>query len=376
MFLLPVFYKRLLIAIMRWALEYAALFLGSMALAGVMTWLVRSWALRWKILDYPTAERKIHRQPIPLLGGWALYLTMAVMTISLWLTGRLAGAHISPALLGGFFLAGGVLMLGGFLDDRQPLRWYQSLVFPLIAAAVVIVAGLQVAFVTNPFGGLLYLNQWPAGTLKLFGHSRVWLPLADSLSFLWLLATMYTTKLLDGLDGLASSVSGIAALVIFGVSLFWDAPQSITSYIAIILAGSLAGFLLWNWHPAKIFLGESGSTFIGFSLGVLSILTGGKIATALLVMGLPMLDVAWSIIRRVRSGHNPMSGDDGHIHFRFLQLGWSQRQVVLFMSFLALLFGSVSFFTTSIGKIIALGVLLIAMIGLLLFITPKKKYEK
>jgi UDP-N-acetylmuramyl pentapeptide phosphotransferase/UDP-N-acetylglucosamine-1-phosphate transferase len=233
-----------------------------------------------------------------------------------------------------------------------------------------------VAFVTNPFGGLLYLNQWPAGTLKLFGHSRVWLPLADSLAFLWLLATMYTTKLLDGLDGLASSVSGIAALVIFGVSLFWDAPQSITSYIAIILAGSLAGFLLWNWHPAKIFLGESGSTFIGFSLGVLSILTGGKIATALLVMGLPMLDVAWSIIRRVRSGHNPMSGDDGHIHFRFLQLGWSQRQVVLFMSFLALLFGSVSFFTTSIGKIIALGVLLIAMIGLLLFITPKKKYEK
>ncbi len=376
MSLLPVFYKRLLIAIMRWVLEYLALFLSSAALAGLLTWFVRSLALRWKILDYPTSERKIHHQPVPLLGGWSLYLTMSLMTTVLWFSGRLSDSHISPALLIGFFVAGAVLMLGGFLDDRRPLQWYQSLFFPLIAAAIVIAAGLQVAFVTNPFGGLIYLNQWPAGRSDFFGHSRLWLPLADSLAFLWLLATMYTTKLLDGLDGLASSVSGIAAIVIFGVSLFWDTPQSITSYLALILAGSLVGFLIWNWYPAKIFLGESGSTFLGFSLGVLSILTGGKIATALLVMGLPMLDVVWSIIRRLRSGHNPMSGDDGHIHFRFLQLGWSQRQVVLFMSFLALLFGGISFFTSSIGKIIALGFLVLAMTCLLFFITPKKRHEK
>ncbi len=358
---------------MRWALEYFIVFLTAVALAGVLTWLIRSLAISWKILDYPTEKRKIHTQPIPLLGGWALYLTMLLLTAGLWFSGRLQGAHISPTLLVGFFIAGLVLMIGGFLDDRKRLLWYQSLIFPLLAAGIVILAGLQVAFVTNPFGGLLYLNQWPAGRLELFGHSRLWLPLADSLAFLWLLATMYTTKLLDGLDGLASSVSGIAALVIFSVSLFWDTPQSITSYIAIILAGSLVGFLFWNWYPAKIFLGESGSTFLGFSLGVLSILTGGKIATALLVMGLPMLDVVWSVIRRISSGHSPMSGDGGHLHFRFLQLGWSQRQVVLFMSLLALLFGSVSLLTSPIGKIVALGFLVLAMIVLLVIITPKKQ---
>jgi UDP-GlcNAc:undecaprenyl-phosphate GlcNAc-1-phosphate transferase len=357
---------------MRWALEYFFIFSLAAVLAGLLTGLVRRLALHWKILDYPTSERKIHHQPVPLLGGWALYLTMSVITAGLWFAGKLVGSQVSGTLLLGFFIAGAVLMLGGFLDDRRALHWYQSLFFPIVAAVIVIVAGLQVAYVTNPFGGLIYLNQWPAGRSTFFGYSRLWLPLADSLAFLWLLATMYTTKLLDGLDGLATSVSGIAALVIFGVSLFWDIPQSITSYIAIILAGSLVGFLFWNWHPAKIFLGESGSTFLGFTLGVLSILTGGKIATALLVMGLPMLDVVWSIVRRLRSGHNPMAGDDGHIHFRFLQLGWSQRQVVLFMSFLALLFGSVSFFTTSIGKIIALGVLVLAMIFLLFIITPKK----
>jgi len=358
---------------MRLALEYSLVFLVAGITSVLLTWLVRMLALRWKILDHPTDQRKIHHQPIPLLGGWALYLTMLVLTAGLWLGGRLGATDSSPTLLLGFFVAGAVLMAGGFLDDRKRLPWFQSLLFPLLAAAIVIIFGLQVAFVTNPFGGLIYLNHWQLGRWEFFGHSRLWLPLADSLAFLWLLATMYTTKLLDGLDGLASSVSGIAALVIFGVSLFWDIPQSITSYIALILAGSLFGFLLWNWYPAKIFLGESGSTFIGFTLGVLSILTGGKIATALLVMGLPMLDVLWSIIRRLHSGHNPLMGDSGHIHFRFLQLGWSQRQVVLFMSLLALLFGSVSFFTSSMGKIIALGGLIIAMVVLLLVLTPKQK---
>ena len=326
-----------------------AFFLAA-GLAWLATLIVRKLALKFKILDLPDSPRKIHSQPLPLLGGWAIFIALALTASVLLVWGFIPDNKVSVSLIGGFFAGGLILMLGGWLDDKYDLSWFQSLFFPVAACLTVIWAGLEVTYISNPLGGLVYLQDWPY-------------QLPAILLFFWLLAMIYTTKLLDGLDGLASSIGLVASLVIFGVSLFWDDRGSTTTYLSLALAGSLLGFLIWNWHPAKIFLGESGSTFIGFSLGVLAILTGGKFATALLVMGLPMLDVVWTILRRWGSRSKIFSlGDTGHLHFRLLRLGLSQPQVVIFMSLMALMFGSVSFFTTSQGKLVALVILTLVML--------------
>ena len=170
-------------------------------------------------------------------------------------------------------------------------------------------------------------------------------------------------------------VTAIGALVIFTVSLYWDVPSSGTSVLALILAGACLGFLIYNWHPAKIFLGEGGSVFCGFMLGVLAIISGSKIATALLIMGIPILDVIWVIIRRLWQGRSPVSADRKHLHFRLLDIGLSQRQAVIFLYFLTAAFGVTSLFLRSRGKLIALAVLagIMVFLGLGLVVIYKKK---
>ena len=182
------------------------------------------------------------------------------------------------------------------------------------------------------------------------------------LAFLWLLGMIYTTKFLDGLDGLVAGVTTIGAIIIFIVSLYWDIPLSGTSILALILAGACLSFLIFNWHPAKIFLGEGGSIFCGFILGVLAIISGSKIATALLIMGIPILDVFWVIIRRIWQGKSPAQADSKHLHFRLLDIGLSQPQAVIFLYFLTASFGITSLFLHSKGKIIALAVLALFMV--------------
>ena len=257
-------------------------------------------------------------------------------------------------------------MLVGFLDDAFRLTWWQQMLGPILAVSIMIAAGLEIPFVTNPFGtGVLDLGEFFAGGMIV--------PTEGILIFLWLLGMMYTTKLLDGVDGLASSISFVATLVIFVVSLFWDHSGSTTSFLALTLAGAILGFLVWNWHPAKIFLGEGGSIFLGFMLGVLAIISGGKIATALLVMGVPILDVLWIIGRRLVSGQRIFSADKKHLHFRLLQAGMTQRQVALSLALVSLAFGSVSFVFGTRAKLIALAVLLVFMLGLALVLVRHEK---
>ena len=140
------------------------------------------------------------------------------------------------------------------------------------------------------------------------------------------------------------------------------------SLAALILAAACLGFLFFNWQPAKIFLGEGGSLFLGYSLAVLSIISGGKIAIALLVMGLPILDMAWTIIRRLRAGKNPFKfADRKHLHFRLLNLGIGIRKSVLFFYIISIIFGLAALFLQSQGKALALVALLIIMILVVIF---------
>ena len=331
----------------------AAICAFSLSVAGTL--LVRRLAWHFKILDQPDGGRKIHRRATPLLGGTAIYLALAITFLIFHeqlLVGDLTWTHWTGFLVGGL-----ILMIGGFLDDKNNLEPWQQLLFPFLAIAAVLLGGVEIARLSDLQGGILNLNEWPWLSPLLIG--------------IWLLGMMYTTKLLDGVDGLVSGVSVIGALVIFLFTLTTNYYQPDIALAALILAAATAGFLIFNFNPASIFLGEGGSLFLGFSLGVLSIISGSKIAIALLIMGLPIIDVAWTIGRRVVAGKNPFrSPDKKHFHHRLLAAGLSQKQTVFVYYILAATFGIAGLFLQSRGKLLAL-LGLVAVIFLLVIFLPR-----
>lgn len=341
---------------------YLVSFTVALALSIALTPLAKKFAFYYKILDHPNQARKIHQQPTALLGGLAVYLAFSLTTLGFLISGNLLDGRTTTWQIGAILIGGLILMLGGILDDKYRIKPWQQILFPLFAASLVIASGVKVQFVTNPLGGVIVFP----------------VALGTVVAFLWLVGMMYTTKFLDGLDGLLSGITTIGALIIFGVSLFWDVPMSTTSILALILTGSTLGFLFFNWHPAKIFLGEGGSVFCGFMLGVLAIISGSKIATALLIMGIPILDVAWVIIRRFLQGNSPTQGDRKHLHFRLLDIGLSHRQTVVVLYLITTTFGLSSIYLPSFGKVIALVILIIFMIilaGGLVYIFQRKNED-
>ncbi|MBU1663520.1 undecaprenyl/decaprenyl-phosphate alpha-N-acetylglucosaminyl 1-phosphate transferase [Patescibacteria group bacterium] len=328
---------------------YIQIFTITLLLSAALTWLVMKLAMKLGIMDKPDAYRKIHILETPLLGGLAIFATFFII---LYLVRyQLLSGNLEPRHWLGFFAGGAWLMIGGFLDDKYNLKPIQQIIWPFLAIASVIIGGVEIEKITNPFGGFIYLGAF-----------------STILIALWLFGIMYTTKLLDGLDGLVSGMTAIGALVIFLFTMSEKYYQSDIGLAALILAAACLGFLFFNWHPAKIFLGEGGSLFLGYALGVLAIISGGKIAIALLVMGLPILDVAWTILRRLVAWKNPFKfADKKHLHFRLLNMGLSVKKSVLFFYIISIIFGLAALFLQSKGKVLALTALLVIMILVVMF---------
>ena len=266
----------------------------------------------------------------------------------------------------GFFIGALILIIGGTLDDKYNFSPKKQIIFPLLAIAAVLIGGVEITKLSNPLGGYFSLG------------TALWL--SPIFIAIWLMGMMYTTKLLDGVDGLVSGVSAIGALVIFLFTLTTKYYQPDIAFASLVLAGAILGFLFYNFNPASIFLGEGGSLFLGYALGVLAIISGGKIAIALLVMGIPILDVAWTILRRLLSGKNPFkTADKKHLHHRLLALGLNQKQTVLVFYVLSALFGLSGLFLQSQGKVLALIIIVLLMLVLVIsfsYIKPKKNKEK
>lgn len=337
-------------------------FLTSFILAYVLTYKVKILALKNNLIDVPDSDRKIHNTAKPLLGGLAIFLSfslvilLAAKIVPLALTKGVSDISIFALVLGGL-----IIMIGGYLDDKYKLPAWQQLIAPILAVLVVMMCGVKVSVITNPLGGLVDLTFWQ---INLGGWGSLAI-ISMLVTFLWLLGMIYTTKLLDGLDGLASGVGLIGSLIIFALTQFTPFYQPSVGLLAIIMAGAILGFLIWNWHPAKIFLGEGGSLYIGFVLGVLSIISGSKIATTLLVMGIPILDVAWVIIRRLILNKKSLAAaDKQHLHHRLLDVGFSHKQAVIFLYVLTGSFGLTALFIGSRGKLITLSILLLVMVVL------------
>ncbi|NQU77638.1 undecaprenyl/decaprenyl-phosphate alpha-N-acetylglucosaminyl 1-phosphate transferase [Candidatus Falkowbacteria bacterium] len=335
-------------------------FLVSVVVSFFVTYGVIRLAEKKKAVSKPTRPRDIHKKPIPLWGGLAIFLSLVLLIgLAYAIVDFEQKAAIPIHYLVGAFVGALILIIFGVIDDKYKLKPHESIWGPTLAAVCAVVVGMRIDLITNPFGGFLEISQWPI--------------LAIVLTFFWLWWMQYTTKLLDGLDGLASGVVLIGTLVIFFLAISKNFFEPTTALYALIFAGVLFGFLIWNFNPAKIFLGEGGSTLVGFILGVLAIVSGSKLATALLVMGVPVLDMIWVMVRRRFFEHKKVTeGDDKHLHFRLLRAGLTHRQAVFFYYFIAAGFGASSLFLQSKQKLIALISLVLIIIGVGIWVTRRR----
>lgn len=328
---------------------YLIVLVVSIIVGAVLAFAVRHFALFLKIQDLPKEPRKIHKHPVPLLGGLALYLSFFGVVAALFYLKILPANLVSP--LKWLFFSGAIIMLGGFFDDKYSLPPKWQILFPLSAIIVAVLGGVRIHLITNPHGGILLLGP----------------VISFVLSFFWLLTITYTTKILDGLDGLVSGITTLGALTIFLFATMTDFKEPGIPYVALALAGSFAGFLLLNIYPAKIFLGEGGSLFAGFILGSLAIMTGAKIAVTLMVLALPLIDLAAVIIKRFIKKKSIFSGDRLHLHYLLVDRGWRPQSVVFLFWGLSAILGLASVFLPSVWKILSLVFILIIFFATDLF---------
>ena len=203
----------------------------------------------------------------------------------------------------------------------------------------------------------------------VFGEVRLPLVIGALATVFWIVGMMNTINWVDGLDGLAASVTLVACGVLFLHTYFWPRsnPQFTISLLPLAIAAVIIGFLPFNWHPARIIMGDAGANFLGYALAIASIIGGAKIASALLALGLPIMDVAWVIFYRISHGRSPLEADRGHLHHRLLDGGWSQAQVVVFVAGVSALFGASALLLPSKGLKLAamllIGFVLIAILA-------------
>ena len=331
-------------------------FLITFFLSVVLTWLVKKLAQSLRVTDHPNSQRKPDWRPVPLLGGVAIFLSFWAVVLFLIFNPIFGIERIYNGLIAAL-ISGIIILLIGIADDFRPLSAKIRLLF--VALAILFVAFHAAPWltkITNPFGGYFALGKIASGILVFF----------------WLMGTTYTVKILDGLDGLATGVVAIGAFIIFLLASVTRFYQPNVALVAAVFLAACLGFLVFNFYPAKIFLGESGSMFIGFMLGVLAVISGGKIATALLVMAVPILDLARVAYIRIKRKQSVFTGDREHLHFRLLDAGFSHRQAVLFLYGLAFLFGITTLFLQSLQKLYALLALVILMVIISHLIGRKK----
>ncbi|MER2598416.1 MAG: MraY family glycosyltransferase [Caldilineales bacterium] len=299
-------------------LALLAVFLSALLLATVLAPWAQRLGRRWGLEDRP-GGRRVHQGVIARTGGMALFgafigaLAVGYLLLPRWLPAS-TDPNENTRLLG--LLLGSAAAFGfGLIDDKYELSWRGQFAVQLVCAGIAIVALIFIERVNNPF-----TNQ------------QVVFPdvLVAALTTFWFMGAMNTLNWLDGLDGLAAGVTGILALVLVS-HMLWraDPPQGSVAVLPLALLGATLGFLPWNFSPARLFMGSSGSYFLGFAVAALGIIGGARMATVLLVLGLPILDVAWLIWRRRRRGLSPGAGGRDHLHFRLLDAGFGPRRIVL-----------------------------------------------
>jgi UDP-GlcNAc:undecaprenyl-phosphate GlcNAc-1-phosphate transferase len=340
----------------------ALLFVGSAVLAFLLavavTPVVAAVARRLRLVDVPGGRRQ-HPEPIPRIGGLGIAVAFGLAVFAFWFFDRLNG---HPFLIPEevrtprFTLTAMAAFLGlavGLLDDALDLRARWQLLGYVAIAAIIVAAGIRIDFINDPRGdGLIQLAT----------------PIAIGFTIFWIVGMNNAINFIDGLDGLAAGVAAIAAVALGATALLPSVNEPFVAWMNFTLAGAVAGFLVFNFHPAKVFLGTTGVTFVGTMLAVLSIFGTAKVAAALLVLGVPIIDAFYVIVRRLVNGQAPFAPDRGHVHHKLLDVGLSHRQAVLLIYAITLGLGALAFVSTGraqiysfVGFLVVFGIAVLAL---------------
>lgn len=295
-------------------------------------------------LDVPKDERRVHKKPIPVGGGIAMVISVSILMVYFLPINK----NLILTLIASLIIA-----ISGLYDDKEGLSPKLKFLFQILAAVILIIGGMKIEFFTNPFDShdaLLILNI-----------------LSIPVTIFWVCGITNTINLIDGLDGLASGVSMICAISMFFIT--YKMGRYDVSLVCVLVAGACLGFLPFNFNPAKIFMGDTGALYLGFMLSYISISGFLKQAAILmifvpvLILGVPVFDTAFAMVRRKLSGKSMVEADKGHLHHRLLKMGLNQRQTVVILYSISAIFGVlanlISRFHSSIALVISIGVLLI-----------------
>lgn len=322
-------------------------FMVAAVLSFVFTPLVRKLAFKIGAVDIPKDNRRVHKEPMPLIGGLAIAIGVFV--------GILIFMPMDKTTIS-ILLGGMVILIGGIIDDIKDLRPKYKMLIQLAAGIILVMGDVKIDFITNPFGsgsGIIYL-KWLSIPITLF----------------WIVGITNTVNFIDGLDGLSAGVAMISSLSFMIVA----AKLGYTNVVilAALVAGACLGFLPFNFNPAKIFMGDTGALFLGFMLAAISIEGAMKSVAAIaviapiIILGVPIFDTAFAILRRLLSGQSVATGDKGHLHHRLLNRGFSQKKAVLILYAMSAIFGVFAILISSANSrqaiFIALGMLVLSVI--------------
>ena len=345
---------------------------GNIAIAFILAFIVSFMATPYTIklahkigaVDIPKDQRRMHKKRMPKFGGPAVILGFLISMIYLIIVMTIEGSlnlfteqQYGKKLLG-VLLGIGIITITGIADDRKTLKWWQQLSGQLLAAIVVVAFGTKIEHLDIPFLYMVGLND-------IF---------STIITILWIVGVTNAINLIDGLDGLSSGISLISCISLLIIFLMNNSPM-IATVIVTAMSGALVGFLPYNFSPAKTFIGDTGSNFLGFMLAVVSILGVAKTYTAavivlpVIVLGLPIFDVLFAIIRRIAKGKSikaVFKPDKGHLHHRLVEKGFSQKQAVLILYGLSASLGmfAIILFDIGIWKALSFLLMIIASVAI------------
>ncbi|MEO8625441.1 MAG: MraY family glycosyltransferase, partial [Candidatus Limnocylindrales bacterium] len=332
-----------------------AALMGAALVSLLLTPLTIRYAARLGAIDEPDQGRRVHETPIPRTGGIAVAASFVIVGVA----GLAINAvfHFAPPLrevrtpqLIALFLGVGLGGLLGYLDDRLQLRARWQFIGQFVLAAIAVALGIGIEKFPNPFGGAPY--QVAGGLLVHIAGYGFDIGVA-AITTIWIVGMLNSVNFVDGLDGLLGGIALIAVSTLGIVSLTGESVQPAVAVMCGLMAGALLGFLRYNFHPARVFIGTSGVFAVGYALAALSVLGTAKLAVALLVLGVPIIDTFWIIIRRTLSGRSPFSADRGHFHHRLLDLGLSHRQAVLLIYAICIVLAALSLILPGSSQITA-----------------------
>lgn len=332
----------------------------------VLTPVTIQLAKRLKLVDNPRTHKHpaiIHKKTLPRAGGLPIYIAIVISCLVLVRDVQL----FFPILF-----SGGLVVIIGLLDDRYDISAYIRFAANIICAGIVVFSGIVIPFITNPLGGILNFDF-------AFQVAGISVTAGSLLAIVWITWVMNMLNWSKGVDGQMPGVAAIAAVIIGIASVRFPVlvdSNIVVSQVSFIVAGAALGFLFYNFYPAKIFPGYS-ATILGFMIGVLSIISGVKLATAILVMGVPAADFLFTFIRRILAHRSPFRGDREHLHHLLLSQGFGQRKIALFYWVMSAFLGLFSLTLSSRGKLFAI-ILVVVFVGAIIFtlrLLDKRNFE-